>query len=205
MRLVVITAPDPIIDVAGVKSLLGITGTSQDTLLGILTAAACAQIEPPLGWTGRAFGQQTLELRADDWPDDDGLRLLAPPIVSISSVKYVDTAGTEQTVSSGDYELLGDTLSLAYGSAWPDFLAGSEAIRVRYVAGYDPDDPQLGPAKSAVALMVKAQLSLGTRDPHLSQENVPGVGSRNYVFSDMASRVSDQAVQSLLQPYRVYS
>ena len=38
------------------------------------------------------------------WPDSP-VRIPWPPLIAISSVKYFDTAGDEQTVSSGDYRV----------------------------------------------------------------------------------------------------
>jgi uncharacterized phiE125 gp8 family phage protein len=203
MRLVVITPPEPIISVPEVQLRLGISNSGD--MLEPLIAAACSQVEPPLGWTGRAFGRQTLEARFDCWPDSSGVRLPGQPIVSITSVKHIDTAGTEQTITGSNYQLFGDRLASAYGYDWPDVMSGiSEPIRVRYTAGYVAGDPVLEPARMAVALIVKQSLSIGTEDLFLRSETVEGVGSQTRAVTDGTLTLMSRAAENLLQAYRVY-
>ena len=205
MRLVVITPPDPILPTPAIYARLGLTDTTSGDLLDALIRAACAQIEPPLGWTGRAFGRQTLEARFDCWPDSDGVRLPGSPIVSVTSVKHIDVAGTEQTIDPAGYQIFGDRLVSAYGSQWPDYMSGiSEPIRVRYEAGYVADDPILEPAKMAVALIVKQSLSLGTEDLFLRSSTAEGLGSETRAVTDAALALVGKAAEALLQPYRVF-
>ncbi len=92
--------------------------------------------------TGRAFIEQTLEIALDAWPADNIIVLpRATPLVSITSVKYWDSAGGEHVVPTADYEL--DTYSTpgrigpAYNAAWPSFVSRTfNPIIVRYVAGH---------------------------------------------------------------------
>ena len=205
MRLVVITPPNPILSTPEIYAKLGLTTTADGDLLDVLIQSACAQIEPPLGWTGQSFGRQTLEARFDCWPDNGGLRLPGPPIVSLTSVKHIDTSGDEQTIDDADYQLFGDRLVSAYGFSWPDYMSGiSEPIRVRYEAGYAAGDPRLEPAKQAVALMVKQHLSIGTEDMFLRSETVEGVGSQTRSVTDTGLALMSKAAENLLQPYRIY-
>jgi uncharacterized phiE125 gp8 family phage protein len=209
-RVAVIGPPDPILTSDEVRVRLGIE--DGDDVLDPLIAAACAQIEPPLGWVGRAFGLQTLEQRgawfADEWCGEE-LRLRFPPLVAVNSVKYLDDDGVEQTLDPSGYEVLGigdaARIVLPYAGSWPSIRWAPEAVRVEYEAGYEADAPQLEPAKNAVALAVKQLLTLSTRDLYVSQVNVPGVGSRNYVLSDVAGKLLGSAVDGLLRPYRVWS
>ena len=59
----------------------------------------------------------------------------------MESVKYLDAAGVEQTLSPLDY--LVDTASMqgyivpAYGKAWPDTRGQINAVTVEYTAGSD--------------------------------------------------------------------
>lgn len=207
----VITPPDPLLTADEVRTRLGVSET--DGVLEPLIAAACAQIEPPNGWVGRAFGLQTLEMRGPCFSDHWGgheLTLRFPPFRAFVSVKYLDANGVEQTLDPSLYGVIGAQgadiarLVLAYGGAWPALRSDREAVRVRYTAGYDADDPQLEAAKSAVALAVRNLRSLSARDLAISAENVPGVGSRNYIVSQTASQVMSGAVNALLQGYRVF-
>lgn len=204
MRLVVITPPDPIVSVPEIQQRLSIT-TSGD-VLEPLVAAACAQIEPPLGWTGRAFGRQTLEMRADgfSWRQWSRGVTLAGPVVSLTSVKYLDNLGAEQTLDPANYELQGDRVVLTTDTSSLCVYVSHEPVRVRFVAGYGVDDPQLEPAKHAVAMMVRHSVALGTEDLFIRSETVDGVGSQSRSVTDAALGLMSKASESLLQPYRIY-
>lgn len=206
-RVTVIEPPAPLLTATEVRARLGISDA--DAVLSPLIKAVCAQIEPPNGWVGRSFGKQTLEQRSEwfaDYRGCDYVRLRFPPLRSVESVKYIDSDGAEQTLDDATYEVLtvSERAALVYGGQWPDVRVGTEAVRIRYVAGYDHDDPQLDAAKSAVALAVRNLRSLSARDLAISAENVPGVGSRNYIVSETASKVIGSAVDALLQGYRIY-
>jgi hypothetical protein len=208
----IIEPPAPLLTASEVRSRLGVS--DDDAVLSPLVKAVCATIEPPNGWIGRAFGLQTLEMRgpwfADDWGGCE-LRLRFPPFRSFVSLKYLDGGGVEQTIDPSLYGVIGATgtdvarLVLPYGGSWPVIRGDREAVRIRYTAGYDHDDPQLDAAKSAVALAVRNLRSLSARDLAISAENVPGVGSRNYIVTETASKVISGAVDGLLQGYRVYA
>lgn len=113
--------------------------TADDTLFDALVVAAREFAEH---YTGRAFAAQTLELALDTFPDcnADWIDLDMPPVASVSSVKYTDTAGVEQTMDSGDYSLsvYGESrrISLAYNVSWPLTQDIPNAVRIRYVTGY---------------------------------------------------------------------
>lgn len=137
MSLALITAPtvEPV-TLAEVKAQCRIDGTAEDTLLDIYIKAARRQAEH---YTGRAFLPQTWELRLDAFPAAE-IQLPLPPVASITSIKYLDTAGVEQTLSGSLYTLdaaaePGWVLPAA-GAAWPDTFEGANAVRVRFVAGY---------------------------------------------------------------------
>jgi uncharacterized phiE125 gp8 family phage protein len=90
---------------------------------------------------GRAFLTQTWTLYLDGFPGCGEIVLPRPPLQSVTSVKYYDTDGVQQTVSTSDYHV--DTgrepgrIWLASGSSWPAVQAGRpSAVEVRYVAGH---------------------------------------------------------------------
>lgn len=111
------------------------------TLLTALTTAARQWVEEYLRI---AIGTQTLELVLDSFPS---ALMLKPFVQSVTSIKYLDTDGVEQTMSAIGYSLDSDSLPCwvtpAYGYEWPDTYPVPNAIRVRYVAGYtsDTDSP----------------------------------------------------------------
>jgi uncharacterized phiE125 gp8 family phage protein len=78
-----------------------------------------------------------------------------PPVSSIVSIKYTDTAGVEQTLAADQYalSLYGDSrlITPAYGATWPSTQAVADAVKVRYVTGY-ANCPKA--AKAALLLIV---------------------------------------------------
>jgi uncharacterized phiE125 gp8 family phage protein len=125
---------------------------SEDGLATAYLAAAHAVAEH---YTGRPIGAQTLELPLDCFPGyyPDNEIALSPAVTSISSIKYMDTAGVEQTIASTDYALndydLICTVVPDEDYDWPDTQEVQNAIKVRFVAGDTP-----AAVKSALLLMV---------------------------------------------------
>lgn len=153
-RVTVVEPPDGLVELAIVKAHLRVDGSDEDPLIGAYLDAACAHIDGPGGWLNRAIGRQLLELRIDDFgPAERGvIELPFPPIVEVESVKYIDAAGVEQTVSASAYELTaGPTLRPIYDGSWPGVRATADAVRIRYRAGY-AETPS--PIRAAVLLMV---------------------------------------------------
>lgn len=108
---------------------------ADDGLVTALITAARIQVE---NYVHRALITQTRELKLDCFPS--AIELPFPPIASLTSVKYTDLNGAEQTVDSADLDT--DTASSpgriqpAYGANWPSTRPGFNAVRVRYVCGY---------------------------------------------------------------------
>ena len=110
--------------------------TSHDTALTSLITAAREFAEH---YTGRALAQVTLEAALDEFPCDTVIDLPMPPVTSVTSIKYTDTAGAEATMPTSDYALSSydaRRVSLAYGATWPSTQAIADAVRVRFVTGY---------------------------------------------------------------------
>jgi uncharacterized phiE125 gp8 family phage protein len=98
--------------------------------------------------TRRQLITATWELRLDRFP-----KTIYPPMApmqSVSSLKYLDSAGDEQTLVENT-DFIVDTYSEpariipAYGMVWPPIYPVFNAVRVQFVAGYgdnDTDVPQ---------------------------------------------------------------
>jgi uncharacterized phiE125 gp8 family phage protein len=105
-------------------------------------------------FTGRAFVTQAWELKMACFPPV--IELPKPPTASVTSVKYLDGAGTLQTLSSTLYLATGlasearARIEPAYGSTWPTTYPVSDAVRVVFSAGYG--------AAAAVPQGIKAAL-----------------------------------------------
>jgi uncharacterized phiE125 gp8 family phage protein len=190
MRVVVITPPEPILEPADARVQLRLDGAADDAFLTLAISAATASIDGPTGWLGRAIGRQTLEARLNDFTGEDcpgdGITLPFPPIHEISSVKYTDSNGAEQTVAGANYRLEGRQLIAAYGVSWPTARNEAGAVRVQFLAGYDPVPD---PIKQAVLIMVG--------DLYRFRDSV-AVGT-------IATSVPHSAtVENLLAPFRVF-
>ena len=101
------------------------------------------------------------------------------PVLEITSIKYLDAAGSEQTADNTDIVLAGDEVSPRNGLyPWEGGSIEREAGRIQYRAGYD-DVP--APIKVAILMMVSELYN--NRE---SDVKVVGLSA------------------SLLQPYRVH-
>ena len=143
MGLKIITAPatEPVALIEA-KLHLRVDHSTEDALITALISAAREECEHLLE---RTIAEQTLELAIDEFPAN-GIKLPRPPVISITSVTYVDEDGVSQTMASGDY-YLDDAQAPAwllpvYDTEWPGTRAEANAVKVRYVAGY-ADCPEL--------------------------------------------------------------
>lgn len=145
------------------KAWLDIGYTDKDTVIGALIGAATAHLDGWTGILGRCLCEQTWRQDFNDFRSC--LRLPLFPVISITSVKYTDTAGAEQTIPSENYTLKNDDLG-AYieftdSYSFPPLNSESAAVRAAYLCGYAdiagtpktssvPDD-----IKNAIALLVR--------------------------------------------------
>lgn len=138
-QLTMQTAPaEEPVTVAEAKSHLRITGSDEDTIIGYYISRA-RQIAEQETW--RTFISTTYDGYLAAWPGDGQIELPRPPIQSITSIKYTDTDGTQNTLSTDVYQLVSaggyGTIGLKYNQDWPgDSLYPGLPIVVRYVAGY---------------------------------------------------------------------
>lgn len=196
MSVVVVTPPaDPLLGLDLVKQHLRVDGDGDDALIGAYIDAACAHIDGPGGWLGRAIGVQTLELRTHcfGWP---GLALPYPPLISVESVKYIDSEGAEQTADPGVYTYAADALRLTYNSTWPTSRLEADAVRVRYVAGY-AEDATAETLVTAVPPAIRAALLLMVGDLYLNRETT--------AEGQVGAVPMSTTVHALLNPFRVWS
>jgi uncharacterized phiE125 gp8 family phage protein len=155
----VITAPtyEPI-SAADVAEYIRVDDLAQDELLleGMITAAR-QYLEQYLS---RPIATQTLEEALTGWADPI---VLDSSLQSVTSIKYLDLNGVEQTLASNQY--LVDTYSepaqitSAYNVEFPELYAVPNNVKVRYVAGYtsggSPDlNPMPKPLRFAMMLII---------------------------------------------------
>ena len=162
------------------------TNTTGDPKLISILAAAREHVED---WTRRALMTQTPELVLDAFPTG-GINLPSPPLQSVTSIKYIDTDGVEQTLSSALYDVDTDSepgmVAPAYDEEWPDTRDQINAVRVRYAAGWT--------TAALVPYKIKAAILLVCADLH-EMRGDPVIG---------ASVVENKTVDRLLASARVW-
>lgn len=137
-RLITAPATEPVTLVEA-KLHLRVDDAADDSLINTLITSAREQCEHILG---RSIMPQTWELVLNSFPaDNSDIELLYPSIISITSVKYIDAlTANEVTLAANQYVLDKDAepgwLMPASGITWPDTLDVTNAVRIRYTAGY---------------------------------------------------------------------
>lgn len=63
-----------------------------------------------------------------------------PPLLTVSSIKYLDTAGTQQTLAAANYRVdiysMPGRITEEHGKVWPTTRAVTNAVEVTYTAGF---------------------------------------------------------------------
>lgn len=205
MGLTLVTPPaaEPV-SLAEAKAHCRITHPDEDGLIAGYLMAARAHAEV---YTRRAFVTQTWDLKLDDgWPRQIRASTTArscayrvdlpkAPAQSITSISYVDTDGTLQTLAADQYRLLRANqerdeaaVEPAYGVTWPSVRQQGETITVRFVCGYDAVlNPFPEPIRQAILLLVQ----------HWNE-------NREAVVIGTIVNELPLAVESLLFPYRLF-
>lgn len=95
------------------------------------------------GYTNRALVEQSWTMKLADWPCCGGRRridLPKPPLIGVTAITYVDTAGATQTLAADQYKVHADAWGAyiveAYGVTWPSVRTQDDAIAVEFQAGY---------------------------------------------------------------------
>ncbi len=150
MGLTLITPPTAaLVQLSEVKTLARILDTSFDTILTDHIAMAQAMVETKMG---RSLAPQTWRLTIDQFADQ--IRLPRGPVSSVTSVKYYDTNGIQQTIAPSLYtvDLTSDPqwIVLNQDEDWPDTLDAVNAVEITYVAGYAATDPGYKAAQQAI-------------------------------------------------------
>lgn len=136
----------PALSLTTAKSHLRVDHASDDTLIQALIDSAVGLAEH---LTGRTFEQRARTHRVASFGGE--IALPGAPVTAITSVKYLDTTGTEVTLDGGQYAIdSGDdwpTLVPAFGVTWPAVQSGrADAVRVVYTAGYGTTEASVPPA-----------------------------------------------------------
>lgn len=163
------------------------TGVEEAYITSLITVARelCEQR------TERSLITTAWRLRLDAFPAGGAIELLQPPILSVTSVAYLDADGASRTVNPADYVV--DTASEpgwlvpGPGKTWPTTQAGAiNAVTIDYTAGYGAAAANVpAPLKQWILLAITTMYE--TRASHGESPMVP------HDFAD-----------ALLAPYRMF-
>lgn len=170
-----------------VKTHLRVDHADEDELIDAAIAAAVAALDGYSGTLGRALGSQTWTLHLARFPAGR-LTLPLPPLISVTSIAYVDPDGESQTLAADQYVMLaGPVASVepAHGLSWPSTRAQSRAVTIVFVAGY-----------AAVPAPIRSALLLMIGDLYANRET----GVTGTVAAEIKMSTT---VRALLAPYRV--
>lgn len=189
MALTLVTGPalDPV-SLAEAKAQCKVDVADEDALIVGYVLAARQYVET---YTRRALVTQTWDQTVDALGAE--IVLKKPPIQSITSVKYLDSAGVEQTLATDQYRLVRrDTGEFAvipaYGVTWPATQEVEGAVTVRFVAGY-------GALPGAIPEEIRQAIQLMVGHWHANRAAVSEKG---------AAKEIPLGVDSLLFPHRAF-
>ncbi len=117
--------------------------TDDDALIESLTTAARDVIETATGANvprSRVMLATTFDLVLENFPWCSYIKIPRVPIVSVTSITYVDANGDTQTLSASAYvavdlDKVGPVIHLAYNESWPATRYQPNAVTVRFIAG----------------------------------------------------------------------
>lgn len=135
------------------KLHLRVVTTTEDQYINALCLAATAYAEK---FQNRTFVSRERVMVLDKFPTV--IRPLHPPLVSVTSIVYVDTNGDDQTLASSNYRIDVVTepgrITTAYNVSWPDIRMVTNAITITYLAGYGKAAAVPDNVKHAIKLLV---------------------------------------------------
>jgi uncharacterized phiE125 gp8 family phage protein len=165
-----------------------VSTNSQDENLSAFIQASRDYAEKRIS---RQFITATWDLRIDHFPrrlrsdylayNFASLEIRKCPVQSVTSVKYIDAAGVEQTMDAADY--LVDVhdeparITPAFGLAWPIARLQPAAVTVRFVAGY-------GDAASDVPHNIKHWIKLAAQSLYENREMDSEAAIKRLGFAD---------------------
>ena len=188
MSLKIVTPPtaEPV-TLLEAKDHLRVDGPDDDALISVLITAARKWAEE---YTGRQFVTATWDWFLDGFCPSFGVPI--PPLQSVTSVKYLDTAGAEQTLDAATYRV--DAVSepgriaLDYGKSWPSTYSVINAVTVRFVAGYGAAGAVPEPIRQAMLILIGEMYEQ-------REESLVGTIQSSVPFG----------VRALLAPYKVWN
>jgi uncharacterized phiE125 gp8 family phage protein len=147
MALKLITAPtsEPV-TTDEAKLWLRLDSDAEIDVVARLITTARQLLDGADGYLGRCIAEQTWALVLDRFPCERWVEIPLPPLLEIVSVKYLYSAGAEQTYASSNYRIDSDDwcgrILLNSGSFWPDTICERASVTITFKAGYANGAPE---------------------------------------------------------------
>lgn len=218
---------DLVVPIDEVREYLGVTTSDNDKVIDALIRSATKYLDAWDGVLGgHCLAEQTWSQAFDGFPCGEFwscqrsntmqnvLRLKLFPVIEIISVKYYDSDGAVQTVSSSDYRVLTDALGPfvtglpGAATPWPaSTYSRPDAVIVEAKFGY-VEVPE--PIKIAICMKVARMFSLSrlgsisTTSGIVRSETVDGIGSQTFGSGSDVIQIMQHNTETeeyLLGPY----
>jgi len=164
---------EAVVSTADAKLFLRIDDTTEDALVAELVLAATKYAQQAIS---QQFVTATYVGYLNTFPNADFIEVEYPPLQSIGSVQYYDTAGELQTFSTDDYTV--DTtrrpgrINLAYGKSWPSTYGIPNAVVITFTCGYG--------AATAVPENIALAIKMLIHEYHENRSPVGAIPSQVY-------------------------
>lgn len=138
MSYTVITPPVLLpVALSDAKQHLRVDVSDDDALITATIKAAAAYVE---NYTGRVLVETVFAKNYTHFPCEISLK--RHPVISVDSLKYLNSEGVETTLSSSEYQifLTSDTALIkpAYDKKWPLYRCNQyDSVVVEFTSGYD--------------------------------------------------------------------
>lgn len=165
LKRVIGPAIEPV-TLAEAKAHLRVDHDDDDALISSLIQAAREHAERFLG---RALIEQTWELYLDAFPETGPIELAICPVIDVIGVFYGDDSPeTELAPSAYKVDTASEPARIALigGGAWPAVTDGQNVVRVRFTAGYSPEDESPQGASVPEKFKAAIKIALGTLYEH---------------------------------------
>jgi len=135
------------------KDHLRVVTNDEDDYITGLCLAATDYVEK---FQDRTFITRVRTMVLDSFPTI--IRPPGAPLISVTSIVYVDLDGVSQTLASTDYRVDAITepgrITVGYELSWPDTRDITNAITITYIAGYGNAAAVPDSTKAAIKLLV---------------------------------------------------
>ena len=159
--LKLVTAPSELITLEEAAEFMRAEFSStEETLIEAFIIAARQMCEEYLF---RRIGVQTVELRAAGFPVNNTPIVLPAPLISVTSIKYLDSNNDEQTLDEDDYVVSDSAPGLILPvNSWPSTIRSGDSVRVVFDTGYSGpgESPQISePLPNTIRVAMLMQIA----------------------------------------------